>query len=169
MNETGRADLTGCGSLVFYRARQPWQGRGRRQCQERGASSEGPCRWPTAWPECDGASGANRRGRQCHAVPATVQYGRPHGTHPTLPRSRAVHALTPSGSCSARGEMTALHKVETNCTAPSLIPTVNGNMVRSFSTHGQQSAAQGISTTVSRSDIRLIHHLDSSAHGWSGG
>jgi hypothetical protein len=36
-----------------------------------------------------------------------------------------------------------------NCTAPSLIPTVNGNTVRSFSTHGQRSAAKGSSTTVS--------------------
>jgi hypothetical protein len=34
---------------------------------------------------------------------------------------------------------------------------------RSFSTHGQLSAAQGSSTTVSRSDIRLIQY---SAHGW---
>jgi hypothetical protein len=34
-----------------------------------------------------------------------------------------------------------------------------------FSTHGQQSAAKGSSTTVSRSDIRLIQNLDSSAHG----
>ena len=61
--------------------------------------------------------------------------------------------------------MTTLPKVDTNCTALSLIPTVNGNTVRSFSTHGQQSAAKGSSTTVSRSDIRLIQHLDSSAHG----
>jgi hypothetical protein len=43
--------------------------------------------------------------------------------------------------------------------------TVNGNTVRSFSTHGQLSAAQGSSTTVSRSGIRLIQHLDSSARG----
>jgi hypothetical protein len=34
--------------------------------------------------------------------------------------------------------------------------TVHGNTVRSFSTHGHQSAAKGSSTTVSRSDIRLI-------------
>jgi hypothetical protein len=39
------------------------------------------------------------------------------------------------------------------------IPTVNGHMVRSFSTHGQQSAAKGSLTTVSRSDIRLIKYL----------
>jgi hypothetical protein len=38
---------------------------------------------------------------------------------------------------------------------PMLIPTVNGNTVRSFSTHGQQSASKGSSTTVSRSDIQL--------------
>jgi hypothetical protein len=52
-------------------------------------------------------------------------------------------------------------------TAPhrtSLIPTGNGNTVRSFSTHGQQAAAKGSSSTVSRSDIRLIQYLDSSAH-----
>jgi hypothetical protein len=55
--------------------------------------------------------------------------------------------------------------MDTNCTAPSLIPTVNGNTVRSFSTHRQLSAAHGSSTTVSRSDIRSIKHLDFSAHG----
>jgi hypothetical protein len=53
-------------------------------------------------------------------------------------------------------------------TAPSLVPTVNGYTVRSFSTHGQQSAAKGSSTTVSRSDLRLIEHFDSSAL-WSDG
>ena len=51
-------------------------------------------------------------------------------------------------------EVTTLLKVDTYCTAPSLIPTANGNTVRSFPTHGQQSAAQASSTTVSRSDIR---------------
>ena len=59
----------------------------------------------------------------------------------------------------------AAHPLDTNCTAPSLMPTVEGNTVRSFSTHGKQSAAQGSSTTVSRSDIRLIQYLDSSALG----
>ena len=39
------------------------------------------------------------------------------------------------------------------------------SIVRSFSTHGQLSAAQGSLTTVSRSDVRLIQHLDSSALG----
>ena len=62
--------------------------------------------------------------------------------------------------------LATLPKVDTNCTGPSLIPTVNGNTVLSFSTHGQHSAAKGSSTTVSRSDIRLIQHLDSSA--WFG-
>jgi hypothetical protein len=66
---------------------------------------------------------------------------------------------------SARAEMTALPKVDTNCTAPPLIPTVNGNTVLSFSTHGHQSAAKGSATAASRSDIRLIQHLDSSALG----
>jgi nucleoside-diphosphate-sugar epimerase len=37
----------------------------------------------------------------------------------------------------------------TNCTALSLITSLNGNTVRSFPTHGQQSAAQGSPTTVS--------------------
>ena len=48
---------------------------------------------------------------------------------------------------------------------PAVIPTVNGNTVRSFSTQGQLSAAQGSSATVSRSDIRLIQYFDSTAHG----
>jgi hypothetical protein len=55
--------------------------------------------------------------------------------------------------------MTTLRKVDTKCTTPSLISTVNGNTVRSFSTHEQQSAGKGSSTTVSRSDIRLIKHF----------
>ena len=38
--------------------------------------------------------------------------------------------------------------------------------MRSFATQlAQQFAARGSSTPVSRSDIRLIQHLDSSAHG----
>jgi hypothetical protein len=49
--------------------------------------------------------------------------------------------------------------------APSLTPTVDGHAVSSFSTHGHQSAAKGSSTTVSRSDIRLIQRFDFSAHG----
>jgi hypothetical protein len=80
----------------------------------------------------------------------------------------AAHAAVElqSGTPAGRLGSTPAHpKVDTNCTAPSLIPTVNGNTVLSFSTHGQQSAAKGSSTTVSRSDIRLIQHLDSSAHG----
>jgi hypothetical protein len=55
---------------------------------------------------------------------------------------RADAMMRPS---SARAEMTAPPKLDTSCTALSLIPTVNGNTVRSFSTHGQQSAAKGSS------------------------
>jgi hypothetical protein len=76
-----------------------------------------------------------------------------------------AHTLTRA----ARAEMTTLLKVDTKCTAPSLVPTVNGNKVRSLSTHGHLSAAQGSSTNVSRSDIRLIQHFDSSLMVWSGG
>jgi hypothetical protein len=64
--------------------------------------------------------------------------------------------------------MTTLTKVDTSCTALSLIPTVNGSTVRSFSTHGHQSAAKGSLTTVSRFDIRLIQHFDSSALWFDG-
>jgi hypothetical protein len=71
----------------------------------------------------------------------------------------AVRILTPPI------QMTTLPQVDTNCAAPSLITTVNGNTVRSFSTHGQQTAAKGSSTTETRSDIRLIQHLVSSALG----
>jgi hypothetical protein len=60
---------------------------------------------------------------------------------------------------SDRAEVTALPNMDTKCTTPSLIPTVNGNTVRSFSTHGQLSAAQGSSATVARSDIRLINYF----------
>jgi hypothetical protein len=69
----------------------------------------------------------------------------------------------PSRQVTPPSSLTTLPKVAP--TAPSLIPTLYGNTVRSFSTHGQQSAAKGSSTTVSRSDIRLIQHLDSSALG----
>jgi hypothetical protein len=62
-----------------------------------------------------------------------------------------IHSFTPPPLNSARAEMTALPRVDTKCTTPSRIPTVNGNTVRSLSTHGQQSAAKGSSTTVSRS------------------
>jgi hypothetical protein len=50
---------------------------------------------------------------------------------------------------SARAEVTALPKVDTKCTTPSLIPTVTGNTVRSFSTHRQQSATKGSSRPLS--------------------
>jgi hypothetical protein len=63
------------------------------------------------------------------------------------------------GFVATRVSVTSLHTTvvarlagahpRTNCTALSLITTVDGNTVRSFSTHGQLSAAQGSSTTVS--------------------
>ena len=56
----------------------------------------------------------------------------------------------PSRQVTPPSSLTTLPKVAP--TAPSLIPTLYGNTVRSFSTHGQQSAAKGSSTTVSRSD-----------------
>jgi hypothetical protein len=65
----------------------------------------------------------------------------------------------------AHADMTTLPKVDTICTALSLMPTVHVNTVRSFSTHGHQSAAKGSSTTVSRSDIRLIHFFNSAICG----
>jgi hypothetical protein len=77
------------------------------------------------------------------------------------PASSLSLSSTPPFPLSA--ELTALPKVDTKCTTPSLIPTVNGNTVRSFSTHGEQSAVKGSSTTVSRPDIRFIQYLDSSA------
>jgi hypothetical protein len=77
----------------------------------------------------------------------------------TLGSSRA------SSPHSARAEMTALPKVDTNCTALSLIPTVNGNTVRRFYYARTTVRSQGSSTAVSRSDIRLIQYLDSSAQG----
>jgi hypothetical protein len=54
------------------------------------------------------------------------------------------------------------------CTALYLITSLNGNTVRNFPTHGQLSAAKGGSATVSRSDIRLIQYLDSSALWFDG-
>jgi hypothetical protein len=65
----------------------------------------------------------------------------------------------------ARHNVRPLHPHQPPESTPALTPTSNGNTVRSFSTHGQLSAAQGSSATVSHSDIRLIQHLDSSAHG----
>ena len=48
-------------------------------------------------------------------------------------------------------------KVDTSCTALSLITSLNDNTVRNFPTHGQQSAAKGSSTVSgSQLDIRLI-------------
>jgi hypothetical protein len=49
----------------------------------------------------------------------------------------------------AHADMTTLPKVDTSCTALSLITSLNGNTVRNFPTRGQLSAAQGSPTTVS--------------------
>jgi hypothetical protein len=93
--------------------------------------------------------------------------------HVHMPRGPPSSETPPTAQCRRNdatefdhAEMTALSKGDTNCAAPSLIPTVNGNTVLSFSTHGQQSAANGSLTTVARSDIRLIQRSDSSALGW---
>jgi hypothetical protein len=104
----------------------------------------------------------------------------PHTTQSTTSPHYTVHPPSEfEGGVSARGERVGMYQqrvpqrsaspcggstppslsvpaVDTICTALSLMPTVNGNTVRSFSTHGHQSAAKGSSTTVSRSDIRLI-------------
>jgi hypothetical protein len=57
-------------------------------------------------------------------------------------------------------------KMDTKCTTPSLIPTVNGNTVRSFPyARTTVRSERKLKTTVSRSDIQLIKHLDSSALG----
>ena len=65
---------------------------------------------------------------------------------PKIPSHTEALPPHPPRALSAHAEMTALPKVDTNCTAPSLVPIVNGNKVRSFSTHGQLSAAKGSST-----------------------
>jgi hypothetical protein len=81
---------------------------------------------------------------------------------PAHQRVRVVRADA-SGPCRRPARLDALYhkrgvhrcimlapRVNTICTALSLTPTVNGNTVRSFPTHGQLSAAQGSSTNVSR-------------------
>jgi hypothetical protein len=52
--------------------------------------------------------------------------------------------------------MTTLPKMDTNCTALSLITrSFNGNMVRNFPTHGQLSAAQGSPTNCLNYDFAI--------------
>jgi hypothetical protein len=87
---------------------------------------------------------------------------RPVSSSPVYPAGRVG---TPADPNIPPGRESSWDESTPTATALSLIPTVNGNTARSFSTHGQQSAAKGSSTTVSRSDIRLIQHFDSSAHG----
>jgi hypothetical protein len=69
---------------------------------------------------------------------------------------RPWHAARSRLRCSARWRLCAACVGGSPCTA--VTPDLT-------SLRGQQSAAKGSSTTVSRSDIRLIQHLDSSAHG----
>jgi hypothetical protein len=82
-----------------------------------------------------------------HATRSELLYGPRTATAAAC--CRCARVVAQCGTCAPHrpAEMTALPKVDTNWTAPSLIPT-NGNTVRSFSTHGHQSAAKGSSTTV---------------------
>jgi hypothetical protein len=99
-----------------------------------------------------------------YGVQTKEQLARLHKLNPKLHAAFLNLEREESGKVSGK----SLKAVCVPCScSPSLIPTVNGNTVRSFSTHGQLSAAQGSSTTVSRSDIRLIQHLDSSG-SWFG-
>ena len=70
------------------------------------------------------------------------------GTVRKAPKMRWRPAITVPLHCTQVRMITPTHlalpKVDTICTASSLIPTVNGNTVRSFSTHGQLSAATPI-------------------------
>ena len=77
----------------------------------------------------------------------------------------AVCAQLQAAAAKAKDLVRARGSHTGECTTPPLIPTVNGNTVRSFSTHAQLSAAKGSLTTVLTTLIRLIQHLDSSALG----
>jgi hypothetical protein len=74
----------------------------------------------------------------------------------TLAHAQETPLKRPFSSPPHQAATLPLPKVDTSCTALSLMPTVNGNTVRSFSTHGHQSAAKGSSTTVSRSGILYL-------------
>jgi hypothetical protein len=50
-----------------------------------------------------------------------------------------------------------------NCTALSLITSLNGNTVRNFPTHGQLSAAQGSPTNCLNFDFAILNLFDPSA------
>jgi hypothetical protein len=63
-----------------------------------------------------------------------------------------VMAWSSTNGAHAPTELTTLPKVETSCTILSLIPTVNGNTVRSFYYARTTVRGQGSSTTVPRSD-----------------
>jgi hypothetical protein len=67
----------------------------------------------------------------------------------------------------APAELTTPSKMDTNCTIPSLIPTVTGNMVRSFYARATVHS-QGSSTTVSRSHNIHLNILTPRLTVWSG-
>jgi hypothetical protein len=54
-------------------------------------------------------------------------------------------------------------KMDTNCTAPSLVPTGTGNTVRNFPTHGQLSAAQGNLSSCLNFDFAILNLFEPSA------
>jgi hypothetical protein len=98
-------------------------------------------------------------GRQVVAACAATRRSRLAPTHTVRsPREPQSHTLTTAGTHT----LTSQHQLHRTV----LIPTVTGNAVRSFSTHGQQAAAEGSSTTVSRADVRLIQYLDASVRRW---
>jgi hypothetical protein len=90
-----------------------------------------------------GGGGGAGGGRAVHGGAGHLARVRGSSLHPSL-----HPPLSLSLSLSHTHTHTHFFLTPPHCTAPSLIPTVNGNTVRSFSTHGQQSAAQGSSTTV---------------------
>jgi hypothetical protein len=90
---------------------------------------------------CEGSS-ASRVGRMNRLVPAAPSMA------PSCPAMPAIVCTSPVHPC-----------------PPAHHPNSYGNTVLSFSRYGQQSAAKENSTTFSRSDIRLIQYMDSSAHG----
>jgi hypothetical protein len=77
--------------------------------------------------------------------------------------ARPQLAQTPNRPRSSTSQHAA--QLPTRVNPPTLLLTLTPKCILQFSTHGQQSAAQGISTIVSRSDIRLIKYLVSAARG----
>jgi hypothetical protein len=149
--------------------------------QEESEQSHGPLRPPSPEP-----AGAEPRLLPHNATHPASSFILTSPDHPFKLRSKALHERAVSERRSKEEERVladrdartfrvrhppplpppALPKVDTNCTAPSLIPTVDGNTVRSFSgtdNSPQRKEAQPLSHG---SDIRLIQHLDASALGF---